>query len=91
MAISYQEILARREKRKHQELEFAMRRPKIPKGSPIALQIMILQWAMDELYAGWRASEIAKAQASKKVLKPGRVPGKRGGRRSSVLEQLGIK
>jgi hypothetical protein len=87
MSISYQEILNRRDRRKQQELEFATRRPKIPKGSPIALQILILQWAMDELYAGWRATELAKAQEIKEVIKPKRA---RGGRRNSVLEQLGL-
>ena len=87
MALSYQEILARREKRKHQELEFAMRRPKLPTSGPIALQILILQWAIDELYAGWRADEILKAQATKEVIKPKRA---RGGRRNSVFEALGL-
>jgi len=88
MGLSYQEILNRREKRKHQELEFATRRPKIPKGSPVALTIMILQWAIDELYAEWRVVELAKAQATKEVVKPKRGP---GGRRNSVLEQLGLR
>jgi hypothetical protein len=87
MGLSYQEILARREKRKHQELEFAMRRPKIPSGSPAALTIMILQWAIDEIYAEWRAAEIAKAQERKVVVKPKR---QRGGRSNSVLAQLGL-
>ena len=88
MALSYQEILARREKRKHQELEFAMRRPKIPATHPgTALAIMVLQWAIDELYAEWRVSEIAKAQATKEVIKPKRA---RGGRRNSVFEALGL-
>jgi hypothetical protein len=88
MALSYQEILARREKRKSQELQFATRRPKIPKGSPLALKIMIYQWMIDGLYAEWRATELAKAQATKVVVKPKRGP---GGRRNSVLEQLGLR
>jgi hypothetical protein len=89
MAISYQEILARRERKRAQELEFATRRPKIPtKGSPDALLIMILQWVIDSKFAEWRATEIEKAQATKVVLKPQRA---RGGRRNSVLEQLGLK
>lgn len=87
MALSYKEILERREKRKHQELEFAMRRPKIPAGRPAALQIMILQWCIDTIYSEWRASEIAKAQATKEVVQPKRS---RGGRRNNVLEQLGL-
>jgi hypothetical protein len=88
MAVSYKEILERREKRKSQELQFALRRPKLPANDPpTALAIMILQWAQDELYAGWRAKEIAKAQATKEVIKPKRA---RGGRRNSVLEQLGL-
>jgi hypothetical protein len=87
MALSYQELMARREKRKQDEIEFAARRPKIPKGSSTALTIMILQWCIDELYAEWRAKEIAKAQAIKEVIKPKRA---RGGRRNNVLEQLGL-
>lgn len=87
MALSYKEILERREKRRSQELQFAMRRPKIPATGSAGLTIMILQWAIDELYAEWRAAEIAKAQATKEVVKPKRS---RGGRRNSVLEQLGL-
>ena len=87
MALSYKEILERREKRRTQELEFAMRRPKIPNSRPEALTIMILQWAIDCKYAEWRASEIAKAQATKEVVQPKRG---RGGRRNNVLEQLGL-
>lgn len=87
MAISYQEILARREKRRADEVSFAKRRPKIPKGSPIALKILIYQWMIDNLYAEWRASAIAEAQTTKEVVKPKRS---RGGRRNSVLEQLGL-
>ena len=33
MALSYQEILEQREKRKSQELQFALRRPKLPTSS----------------------------------------------------------
>lgn len=84
---SYQELMARREKRKQDEIAFATRRPKIPKGSPIALKIMIYQWCIDELYAVWRARELEKAQATKEVVKPKRA---RGGRRNNVLEQLGL-
>lgn len=88
MALSYKEILENREKRKSQELQFALRRPKLPATKPsTALAIMILQWAIDELYAEWRAEEIAKAQTTKEVVKPKRA---RGGRRNSIFEQLGL-
>lgn len=88
MALSYQEILKNREKRKSQELQFALRRPKLPANNPpIALAIMVLQWAIDELYAEWRAEELERAQATKEVIKPKRA---RGGRRNSIFEQLGL-
>lgn len=86
-SLSYREILAQREKRRQQELEFALRRPKIPNSPSAALAIMILQWAIDELYSEWRASEIAKAQATKEVVRAKRA---RGGRRNRVFEALGI-
>lgn len=89
-SMSYQEIIARREKRRADEIAFAMRRPKIPASNPaISTQILILQWHIDELYKTWRAQEIAKAQATKEVVKPERAPG-RGGRKSSILQQLGL-
>lgn len=88
MALSYKEILEAREKRKSQELQFALRRPKLPATDPSrALAIMILQWAIDELYAEWRAEELERAQATKEVIKPKRA---RGGRRNNILEKLGL-
>jgi len=90
MALSYQEILARREKRKKQELEFAQRRPKIPNSKPEALTIMVLQWCIDAIYADWRARELEKAQPTKVVLPPKGPPKRRGGRKNSVLSQLGL-
>jgi len=89
--LSYEEILARREKRKQEEIAIAKRRPKIPNSQPEALTIMILQWCIDSIYEEWRAREIEKAQARKIVLPPKGPPKRRGGRRNSVLEQLGIK
>jgi hypothetical protein len=89
MALSYKEILERREKRKSQELQFAMKRPKLPANEPAtALAIMILQWAIDELYAEWRARELERAQATKEVIKP--KPRGRGGRKNAVFEALGL-
>jgi len=89
--LSYEEILARREKRKQEELAIATRRPKIPNSQPEALTIMVLQWCIDAIYEDWRARELARAQATKIVLPPKGPPKRRGGRRNSVFEQLGIK
>jgi hypothetical protein len=90
-SLSYEEILARRAKRKAEELAVATRRPKIPNSAPEALVIMILQWQIDAIYAEWRARELEKAQARKIVLPPKGPPRRRGGRKNAVLEQLGIK
>jgi len=89
--LSYEEILARRDQRKKEEVAFAQRRPKIPNSQPEALTIMILQWCIDSIYEEWRAREIEKAQAKKIVLPPHGPPKRRGGRRNSVFDQLGIK
>jgi len=89
--LSYEEILARREKRKQEEVRLATRRPKIPNSQPAALTIMILQWTIDAIYEDWRARELEKAQARKIVLPPKGPPKRRGGRRNSVFDQLGIK
>jgi hypothetical protein len=88
--LSYQELMARREKRRADEVAFAMRRPPVPSMNGVAVKILILQWTIDELYKEWRQVELQRAQAIKEVLKPGKSPGRRGGRRSSVLEQLGL-
>jgi hypothetical protein len=89
--LSYQELMARREKRKLDELEFAMRRPKLTNNASVNLQILIYQWMIDELFKSWRRIELEKSQAQKVVLKAQKTPGRRGGRKSSVLEQLGLK
>lgn len=86
---SYQEILADREKRKRQEIERANKRPPIPRSQGYAFQILIHQIVIDALYEQWRAEVLAKAQATKVVLPPGKPPAKRGGRKNSVLAQLG--
>ncbi len=88
--LSYQELMARREKRKQDEIMFAMRRPPVPNISGYAMKILIFQWTIDELYKEWRQVVLQRAQATKEVLKPGKSPGRRGGRRSRVLEQLGL-
>jgi hypothetical protein len=88
--LTFEEIKARREKRRKEELEVANRRPKIPNSLPDALTIMILQWCQDVIYENWRAKELEKAQAKKVVLPPKGPPRKRGGRKNSVLEQLGL-
>jgi hypothetical protein len=88
---SYQELLARREKRKQDEILLATRRPPVPAHNGVAMKILLLQWMIDELYKEWREVELARAQAKKVVLKAQKTPGRRGGRKSSVLEQLGIK
>jgi len=89
--MSYEEILARREKRKREEIAMATQRPKIPNSKPEALTIMILQWCIDSIYEEWRARELEKAQATKIVLPPKGPPRRRGGRKNTVFEQLGIK
>lgn len=88
--LSYQELMARREKRKQDEIMFAMRRPPVPNHNGVAMKILILQWTIDAMYKQWRQVELQRAQATKEVLKPQKSPGRRGGRRSSVLEQLGL-
>jgi hypothetical protein len=88
--LSYQELMARREKRRADEVAFAMRRPPIPNHHGVANKILLLQWMIDELYKEWREMEIARAQEQKTVLRPQRSPGRRGGRKNSILEQLGL-
>jgi len=89
--LSYEEILARRDKRKRQEHAQATKRPPIPHSRDLAWTIMILQWAIDELYKEWRELELAKAQDRKIVLPPKGAPKRgRGGRRNPVFEALGL-
>ena len=88
-SMSYAEIMARREKRKQEEIAFATRRPLIPKNyAGAAMQILILQWQIDEIYKQWRAAELERAQASKIVIKAKKPRGR--GRTSDILEKLGL-
>jgi hypothetical protein len=90
-SLSYEEILARRDKRKRQEHAQATKRPPIPHSRDIAWTIMILQWTIDELFKQWKAIELAKAQDRKIVLPPKGAPKRgRGGRRNPVFEALGL-
>lgn len=91
-SLSYEEIMARREKRKREEQRASTKRPPIPHSKDIAWTILILQWTIDELYQEWRALEIERAQSRKIVLPPGKGPRKRGrgGRRNPVFEALGL-
>jgi hypothetical protein len=64
-----------------------MRRPKVTNDPDVNTLIFIYQAMVDGLFADWRSKMILEAQATKEVIKPKRAA---GGRRSSVLEQLGL-
>jgi hypothetical protein len=85
--LSYQEIIARRERRRNDEIAFANRRPKVTNDPDVNTLIFIYQAMVDKLFADWRSKMIVEAQATKEVIRPQRA---RGGRRNNVLAQLGL-